>query len=137
MLGHRSSANLLATSSYCVRTALLLFPYPHRKINCTYLSPHYLAEVKKQSTPIRVFSAFWGFCYECWVSCVVSGDRTLVTGFTTLVTQIKTKHLPVPPHLPLRAEHKRPFLMYIFTVGVLRVPPRRRFPLCSLIGQLA
>lgn len=59
MLGHRSSANLLATSlPHCVKTTLLLFlyPTPERKINWTHLSPHYLAEVKKSK--VLQFASF-------------------------------------------------------------------------------
>lgn len=75
MLGHRSSANLLATSlSHCVRTTLLSFSCltSEWKINCTHISYHCVTGVTKPKyRNSRLFRIF-GFCCEsvCELRCI-------------------------------------------------------------------
>lgn len=104
MLGRRSSANLLATSlPHCVRTTPLFSPFLPSLGLENQLYPSFASLLcccfKKQSGVTGVFSAFCAFVVSLSVCCVVvSGDRTLVAAFATLVTRIKWEHLPGAPH---------------------------------------
>lgn len=144
MLGHRSWANLLATSlPHCVRTTPLSSPFlpPGVKINCTHPSLPYLAGVcvcffffNKVRT-WRLFR-FLRLLWLAFVCCLVgSGDRTFGSSFC--YTCYSNRH-GTPVGTGTSSCVRDGFFKHSFEPD-----PRERLLchllclLCSFVGQLA